>query len=1304
MNKNTSRSLVKLIGIIMISVTVLLFSACQMPSTGGSGNQGGGSGEQGGGSGEQGGGSGETGGNGEQGGSGTQGGGSGEQGGGSGETGGKDDGKFEDTDMEPELVGLYDPKNESLYADWVWIYPGIDYEIVALFRVALPDGAAFNALVDDSCEPERYDATRINDVTLNGETYAAYAAKIPAITTEGEYALELQWWHGDNNYSNTYRLTVDDAIDNPSGTAGVIAGAAPNFDDYYYGDSVFLRVGYDSTLYVRYTAPVSNLWFHVYDLGIALEPDETLTDGEYTVYRFTFDTTTWSYDREYEAELSHGSSGADVWFDRITLRLGDDEGPGSGGEVDPPSENYPNFIGVSSSDALLPEGDVVYIPGDEDTMIFLFFDKEINPNSLRTDYGEFGDFKTYWFEGYFVVGAPYPKMPAGDYKATLEYEYEESSFSAHCGVSVTVGSDTAARPEFLGISLNDCDYYRDITVNAGAETSVIFKFSTTVDACNFFYQQNMINGRNDGTWTDTDGYFYVSTIVPALRPGAESIKIEFSANGAFFEDYATVYAIGGEVTGGSFIGASNDINGGYDTNVDVYGDSEFTVYVAFSETLDGITLMLDQYEQEFYPTSVDVREIGAIYSFTVPPIFEGRQGAYVHKESVGMIASFTVTSISSGSGDVGSDVTFVGAMTPDMIGPMEHIELYTEKENEIWLVFDGEVSYAMIDLDGNPIPGMQIDSYNGYTTYSFILPQILVSGEYKIYVQYNGMDGSYYDGFLPITAHGVMSSYDATFFGTMLTPDGTPETVLQMDRNTAPVTIYLAFDVPAEIRSEFYVGGLPATVGECFKQGEYYLLPVTIEPITAGIHHEEYFRFGVQGYPDREWDAYFQIALSIPPVEMPEFLGVKLDYESDELITDGNITILPNSTHIIRFVFSGNLAYVDQYSASTNMNYCRFEQIEGGYEAIIEYYFDAPGEYPVNVDFPVINEYGMGEGVHVECTVLAEIDSDPVFIGVRPVENNGEGFANEISMIYTRGEYPMVEVAFDREVFIQTLTIGADTIGVHMPALSYSDGLYVWNWMVDFNNHFGFTGIADVKVTYLYCGIEYTTEFKFNVIARDMIAWCNADNDECYELNEHTLEIDENETVNFLCVYNFRPERVRMNLSYQEWAYVDGTVLEYDEARGGYPVLITLSPDLFREINDSTLKLVVTAYDGYGEIGDSGSHLMILNRKNVNLEVYGVATDPINAPQYSVAIAPGGSAYVFCSSKDETIRFELYSRNEYCDTVYASEITMVDQGGQIYYVHRLDFDPNVSVEYYLIDVFRGTQHVNGEMYRIDFVE
>ena len=151
-------------------------------------------------------------------------------------------------------------------------------------------------------------------------------------------------------------------------------------------------------------------------------------------------------------------------------------------------------------------------------------------------------------------------------------------------------------------------------------------------------------------------------------------------------------------------------------------------------------------------------------------------------------------------------------------------------------------------------------------------------------------------------------------------------------------------------------------------------------------------------------------------------------------------------------------------------------------------------------------------------------------------------------------------------------------------------------------------------------------------------------------------------------------------------------------------MLITLSPELFADINDSLLKLVVTAYDGYGEIGDSGSHLMILNRKNVNLEVYGVATDPINAPQYSVTIAPGGSAYVFCSSKDETIRFELYSRNEYCDTVYASEITMVDQGGQIYYVHRLDFDPNVSVEYYLIDVFRGTQHVNGEMYRIDFVE
>jgi hypothetical protein len=170
MNKNTIRSLVKLIGIIMICVTVLLFSACQLPSTGsGSGTQGSGSGETGGNGGEQGG-SGETGGNG------------GEQGG-SGETGGNGDNKFEDTDMEPELVGLYDPKNECLYADWVWIYPGIDYEIVALFRVALPDGAAFNALVDDSCEPEIYDATRISDVTLNGETYAAYAAKIPAITT-----------------------------------------------------------------------------------------------------------------------------------------------------------------------------------------------------------------------------------------------------------------------------------------------------------------------------------------------------------------------------------------------------------------------------------------------------------------------------------------------------------------------------------------------------------------------------------------------------------------------------------------------------------------------------------------------------------------------------------------------------------------------------------------------------------------------------------------------------------------------------------------------------------------------------------------------------------------------------------------------------------------------------------------------------------------------------------------------------------------------------------------------------------------
>jgi hypothetical protein len=156
-----------------------------------------------------------------------------------------------------------------------------------------------------------------------------------------------------------------------------------------------------------------------------------------------------------------------------------------------------------------------------------------------------------------------------------------------------LGADTSAPPEFLGISLNDCDYYRDITVNAGAETPVIFKFSTTVESYNFFYQQNMINGRIDGTWTDTDGYFYVSTIVPALCPGAESIKIEFSANGAFFEDYATVYAMGGEVTGGGFIGVSNDINGGYDTGVAVNGDSKFTVYVAFSEPIDGITLMLE---------------------------------------------------------------------------------------------------------------------------------------------------------------------------------------------------------------------------------------------------------------------------------------------------------------------------------------------------------------------------------------------------------------------------------------------------------------------------------------------------------------------------------------------------------------------------------------------------------------------------------------------------------------------------------------------------------------------------------------
>lgn len=333
-----------------------------------------------------------------------------------------------DPNLSPEYVGLYDVKMQSMVADWLWVMPNADVELYLLFRNRLPEFAGVEILGN------RIEGDAVGSITVTDEVCYAYRVAFTAPADEGEFALNLLWEMGGEECGQSIRLTVDDAMDNPSGQAGELVGVrGENGTEYLVNANI--NVSSKIHVFVAYTAPVSNLSAWIYGLGLQGVVLSETTEGSYTVYELRFDGvyTVNEGDVQY-ISLMHGSSGMDVMSQEVRLTFGYFE------SNDEPVYDYPRIVGVNSDGKSVPESDLVYIDGDKAQRLYIYVDKQVTAEHiLMSDGNTVTDFQVDERDGYTVVSFEYPAMEKNGYKTALVCNYNGEQLTLWFGVEVTVG-------------------------------------------------------------------------------------------------------------------------------------------------------------------------------------------------------------------------------------------------------------------------------------------------------------------------------------------------------------------------------------------------------------------------------------------------------------------------------------------------------------------------------------------------------------------------------------------------------------------------------------------------------------------------------------------------------------------------------------------------------------------------------------------------------------------------------------------------------------------------------------------------
>ncbi|MBQ8879948.1 MAG: hypothetical protein IJY69_03805 [Clostridia bacterium] len=1261
--------------VLCLIITLSLSLASCVVTPGGSGGSGESGGESGGGSGESGGESG--GGSGESGGE--SGGNSGESGGNSGESGGDD--KPDGVTM-PTLEGLFDANHSILLGDSLHLYPGRPLTVFVMFDGSHPDFCHGKVSGDSLSEDITIGGIKVNGFEHEGKRYFAYSMVIPDLETEGDYTLTLSWGLGEERAEHVYSIRVDDVLDNPSGVAGYFLDAKGDLDPGFISNNIRITHGVGAIIYLRFSAPVSNLNLFIFDLNINTAPTYSYSDGN-AVYVFEIDTLFADYGREYSVYISHGSSGMDQTNININAIVG--QGSDDGGD-----EEIHSFLGVSAND-IEPLGDRLALEGVQDETIYFFFDKEVYPLGLITDWGEMTDFNSYQCGSYYVVGAKYPAAEVGDYKASLRYYFNGVEYYAHCGVSISVGS-APKEISFLGVCLQgEYSLRREITVTEGENTIFVVYFSGSVEDVSVYFMQNDGWGGHAGSSIDYDGRHYHLISVPEVLAGSDSVRVSYTVNGEAREDFFTVTINPSDNLGSDFVGAKAHYDGTFEKNVTVYAGTEFTLYVAFKNEHENISLMLGQYETAFEPYDFSYTAEGWIFKFKTYPLFEGSDTCTVIDKFGRTIAEFGIEAKSSDT----SEATLLGVMTEEMTGPMPYLEIMTGVEQQqVFVIFSKDVDGLEIYLSGGKLDIFASGSSPIGHYYGVILPTLYSEGDYGLAVNYVDVTGEVVrEGISIIATSGKEEpepESDPVYLGVMLSETGNPSDSVTVDYGV-PSIIYLVFDKYAEIEGSISVSddGSNDYLGEGhYVSDYYYVIPLYIGPITAGLHRDvnfSYFTSAGNGY------GYFAVMLNRPYVEPITYVGVSVD--GADPVNSDFLTVTPGE-HSFRFIYTGdssNVTYVGGIGG-LDLSYYITES-DGGFAVECSYYFDMTMEYEIS--YQVYATYFDGEITETNTLFVGvKLESEPEMVGARFKE--GEDFSYELEILNTTDTLPLM-IGFTAPVFVTDVMIGNYHFSPTVEAVGVAEGLYVCEipveiYCIGLDN-------CEAKIEYTYYGQVFYGSFAVNVVRRDMTALYDADgNDLLKSDGDMTLWIGYKESIDLICVYNFEPQRVEVMHDFGAF------ILEcegYSDNYGGYVVRIHVEYYEIGTEGPTALKYNIISYDSMGEIQDSPSKLVIVNLTEGPLTAFGINTDGVTTGNGSLNFAPGDMTPVFImiNKMTDSVFFNLWSDGVQNCIVKPTEINYVSDG---LYAARIDFPSYEEGANYKICVMEGDETLYGIVYSVTY--
>ena len=202
--------------------------------------------------------------------------------------------------------------------------------------------------------------------------------------------------------------------------------------------------------------------------------------------------------------------------------------------------------------------------------------------------------------------------------------------------------------------------------------------------------------------------------------------------------------------------------------------------------------------------------------------------------------------------------------------------------------------------------------------------------------------------------------------------------------------------------------------------------------------------------------------------------------------------------------------------------FARYEQFDGGFEAIVELPAYTPGIYEITVEFDVVNGYSMVEKVFASYTANVNIDKDPVFFGAKDTFANN-GYSGIVNVVYGTPN-TCIMLGFDSEVYIYSIKTQSGEFNVAGVARPSGDE-YVYDWYLYFD--WLIIGENQVTVNYSYLGVEYSQSFTLNVDERRLVGWYDLETGAQYSY-EALIECECGDELRFMLVYNFLPVRVML--------------------------------------------------------------------------------------------------------------------------------------------------------------------------------